>query len=126
MTIKKLMLGSLVVATLGALALPAAARTNVDLYVTLGPPPPVYYEPVPAPRVGWVWVVGYWDWRHSRHQWVVGHWVRSRPGYAYYAPRWYEHDGRWYVAQGGWRAHDADGDGVPNRYDRAPYDPYRR
>ncbi len=107
MTIRKLVLGSLAVAALGALALPASARTNVDLYVNLGPPPPAYYEAVPAPRAGWVWLPGYWDWRYQRHHWVGGHWVRSRPGYVYYAPRWYARDGRWYVAAGGWRPHYA-------------------
>ena len=125
MPIKKLVLGSLVAAALGAMALPAAARSNVDFYVNIGPPP-AYYEAVPVARPGWAWVPGYWEWRHHRHVWMPGHWVRARPGYAYYAPRWYESDGRWYLQRGGWRYRDADGDGVPNRWDRAPYDPYRR
>jgi len=122
----KLILASLLAATtLSGVALPAAARTNVDLYVNLGPPPAAYYEPVPAPRVGYTWVPGYWDARGYRHAWVTGHWVRARPGYVYYAPRWYERDGRWHVAQGGWRYRDNDGDGIPNAYDRAPNNPYR-
>ena len=124
MTIRKLILGSLVAAAVGGLALPAAARSNVDVYVNVGAPPPAYYEVVPAPRAGWVWVPGYWDWRGHRHHWIAGHWVRARHGYAYHVPHWYERDGRWYIARGGWR--DSDGDGVPNRYDRSPYNPYRR
>ena len=123
MTIKKLILGSLIAATLGSFALPAAARTNVYLSFA---PPPVYYEPVPPPRVGWVWAPGYWDWRGYRHYWVAGHWVRSRAGYVYYAPRWYDSGGRWRLYRGGWRAYDADGDGVPNYADRYPNNPYRR
>jgi hypothetical protein len=52
--------------------------------------------------------------------------VRERHGY-YYAPtRWVERDGRHYYYGGGWRRGDRDGDGVPNRYDRAPDNPYRR
>jgi hypothetical protein len=102
MAIKKRMVGSLVAAALGAMALPAAARTNVDLVVNFGPPP-VYYETVPAPRVGWVWVPGYWDWRYGGHHWVRGHWIRHRPGYVYYAPRWREDGGRWYYERGYWR-----------------------
>jgi hypothetical protein len=125
MTMKKLFLGSLVAVALGSVTLPAAARTNVDLYVNVGPPPAPLYEVVPAPRYGFVWVPGYWDWRGHRHVWVAGHYVRSRPGYVYHTPRYYESGGRWYVAQGGWRARDADGDGVPNGYDRAPNNPYR-
>ena len=119
---RKLILGSIAAAALAS-ALPAAARTNVDFSVSVAPPP-AYVEAVPAPRVGFVWVPGYWDWRHSRHHWVAGHWVRNRPGY-YYAPaRWYHRDGRYYQRSAGWR--DADLDGVPNRYDRAPGNPYYR
>ena len=115
---RKLIIGSLV-ATLGAVALPAAARTNVDFFVNIAPPP-VYREMGPAPRAGYVWAPGYWDWRYGRYHWVGGSWSPYRHGY-YYAPvRWrYRDDG--YYRGGGWR--DADGDGVPNRYDRAPYNP---
>ena len=75
-------------------------------------PPPARYEVVPAPRVGFVWVPGYWDWRTNRHYWVRGHYVRERPGYYYHSA--------------GWRHGDRDGDGVPNAYDRAPNNPYLR
>jgi hypothetical protein len=81
MLMRKLLIGSLVAAAMSA-ALPAAARTNVEFYVNVAPPP-VPYEVVPAPRVGLVWVPGYWDWRHSRYHWVAGHYVRHRPGYHY-------------------------------------------
>jgi hypothetical protein len=116
---RKLILGSLVAAALGSFALPAAARTNVDFFVNIGPPP-VYHEVVPAYRPGFVWVPGFWDWRYGRYYWVGGHYVRHRPGYYYEPVRWYYRGGRYYRA-GGWR--DSDRDGVPNRYDRAPYNP---
>lgn len=116
---RKLILGSLAAAALGSAAIPAAARTNVDFFVNIGPPP-VYHEVVPAPRHGFVWVPGYWDWRHGRDYWVGGHWIRHRPGYYYDPVRWHDYRGRYYRS-GGWR--DSDGDGVPNRYDRAPYNP---
>ena len=119
---KKLIVGSLVVAALGAVAFPAAARTHVDFVVNVAPPP-VYREVVPLPRPGFVWVPGYWDWRGHRHHWVRGYWVRERPGY-YYAPaRWVAYGDRYYFTRPAWRGRDADGDGVPNRFDRAPYDP---
>lgn len=119
----KLMIGSLVAATLAGLSLPAAARTNVDFYVSVAPPvAPVEY--VPAPRAGYVWVPGYWDWRANRYHWVGGHYVRHRPGH-YYAPaRWVHRNGRYYYSAAGWR--DSDRDGVPNRYDSAPRNPYWR
>jgi|SRR5688500_2137949 len=125
MTIRKLILGSFVAAALGSAVMPAAARTNVDLYVNFAPPP-AYYEPVPVARVGWVWVPGYWGWQNHAYHWVPGHYVRARPGYVYHAPSWYSHGGRYYYAHGGWRSHDVDRDGVPNRYDRFPHNPYRR
>lgn len=122
---KKLILGSLVAATLGSVSIPAAARTNVDVYLNFGPPP-VRYELAPAPRVGFVWVPGYWDWRHGRHFWVGGHWVRNRPGY-YYAPaRWVDYGGRWQYVRPAWYRGDRDRDGIPDRYDLYPNNPYRR
>ena len=57
MTMRKLIVGSLVAAALGSVAIPAAARTNVDFYVNFGPPPiapamsaiPVGFSPSTAP-----------------------------------------------------------------------------
>ena len=119
---KKLMTGSLVAAALLAAAPAALARSSVDFYVGFAPPP-LRVEYVPAPRVGFVWVPGYWDWRRGRYDWVGGHWVRARHGYYYEPVRWVHRHGRYY-RHGGWR--DRDRDGVPNRFDRAPNNPYRR
>jgi hypothetical protein len=119
---RKLIIGSLIAGTLAGFALPAAARTNVDFHVNIAPPvAPVEF--VPAPRVGYVWVPGYWDWRFNRYHWVAGHYVRHRPGYYYQPARWVHRHGRYYYRPAAWR--DADRDGVPNRYDRAPGNPYR-
>jgi hypothetical protein len=125
MRTQKLFLAGLVAATLGSIAIPAAARTNVDLYLNVGPPP-LRYEVVPAPRYGYVWAPGYWHWTGHRHLWVAGHWVRHRPGYYYEPARWVDYDGRWRYRSPYWRPWDRDGDGVPNRYDRAPDNPYIR
>ncbi len=122
---KLIVIGSLAAATLGAAALPAAARTNVDLIVDVAPPAPLF-EPVVVPRAGFVWVPGYWDWRHGRHYWVRGHYMRHRPGYYYEPARWVDYGGRWHYTRPLWRPGDRDGDGVPNRFDRYPDNPYRR
>ena len=124
---KKLMTGSLVAAALLAAAPPALARSSVDFYVGFAPPP-LRVEYVPAPRVGFVWVPGYWDWRGNRHVWVKGHWEKARPGYRYREPRWEQRDGRWYLERGRWDRNrwedrrgprgDRDRDGIPNRVDR--------
>lgn len=119
---RKLIIGGLIAAALGSVSVPATARTSVDFYLNVGPPA-VPYEVVPAPRAGWIWVPGYWDWRYNRHFWVGGHWLRHRPGF-YYAPAsWVENGGRYYYHAPGWRPRDRDGDGVPDRYDRAPDNP---
>jgi hypothetical protein len=122
---RKLIVGSLIAAALGTASIPAAARTEVDFFVNV-PPPALRYEPVPAPRAGWVWVPGFWDWRQGRHFWVRGHYVRHRPGYYYEPARWVDEGGRYSYHRPGWRPGDRDGDGVPNRYDRYPDNPYRR
>ena len=123
MLTRKLLLASLATLAIGA-ALPASARTSVDFYVNVAPPAPVV-EYAPAPRPGFVWVPGFWEWRRHRHVWVGGHWERVRPGY-YYAPaRWVQHGDRWAYSGGGWRR-DSDHDGVPDRYDARPHNPYVR
>jgi hypothetical protein len=114
--LKKILVGSLLAASLGAASAPALSQ----VYVQVAPPPP-RTEVVPAPRRGYVWVPGYWDWRGKRHVWVNGTWVRERRGYHYAAPRWHERNGRWVLERGRWDrgGHgDRDRDGVPNRVDR--------
>lgn len=85
-------------------AAPAMARVDVGVNIGVpiyGAPAPVYVQPQPVyvqpPPV----------------------YVQPRPVYVhprpYYGDRYYRH--RHY--------HDRDHDGVPNRYDRRPYDPYR-
>ena len=91
--------------------------------VQFNAPPPVRYEAVPAPRRGYVWAPGYWEPRGHRHVWRAGHWVQNRPGYVYRQPAWVQHGNRWDYRASRW---DRDGDGVPNRHDRNPHNPYRR
>lgn len=94
------------------------------------PPPPRAYAH-PRARRGQVWVDGHWEWRGNRHRWVEGYWVKARPGYAYRQPQWVERNGRWHFEDGRWYTargkgmRDRDRDGVPNRYDDRPNNPYR-
>lgn len=108
---------------IGSTALPPLALAQVDVNIIIGnPPPPVRWEAVPPPRMGYVWAPGYWGWDGYRHVWVGGNWVRERPGYVYVAPRWVDYGGRWRYEGARWNRHgprgDLDRDGVPNRYDR--------
>ena len=129
---RKILLAALATASVGVLPLPAAA--DVGFYVDVAPPAP-RYEVVPAPRAGYVWVPGFWDWRGNHHVWARGHWERERSGYHWHPNRWEQREGRWALEKGRWDREryvenhgggDRDHDGVPNRYDRAPDNPYRQ
>ena len=114
--------GAAAVLSFGTMTLPAAAQAQSIINVQYGPPPPARVEVVPGPRRGRIWSPGHYEWRGHRHVWVRVVWLRARPGYAYRAPEWRENNGRWEYRRGAW---DRDGDGVPNRVDRAPNDPTR-
>lgn len=87
------------------LAAASTAHARSDVFLSIGvqvpfgyvQPAPVYVQPQPV--------------------YVQPHPIYVQPQPVYYgAPR---HHGR----RGHWRDHDRDG--VPNRYDRAPHNPYR-
>ena len=118
--IRKILLAAMVAASFGSVATPVSAEIVVRIA-----PPPLRSEVTPQPRRGYVWVGGHWDWRNRQHQWVRGTWIRERRGHHYNQPTWMERDGRWYMERGSWRRGDRDGDGVPNRQDRAPNNPNR-
>jgi len=120
--IRKLLLAAFVAGSIGSLATPASAAS----FVRVAPPPP-REEVAPAHRPGRVWVAGHWEWQNRHHVWVAGSWIRARRGYEYTQPNWVERDGRWHMERGNWKRTpaDRDGDGVPNRQDRAPNNPNR-
>src|SRR6185503_19365206 len=115
---KKLLVSAMIAAGgLGYVATPLpSVAASIDVQVYTAPPAP-RYEPVPAPRQGYLWSPGYWAWEGNHHVWTPGHWERARPGYAYSSPRWVQRDGRWHYQPSRW---DRDGDGIPNSQDRTP------
>jgi WXXGXW repeat (2 copies) len=104
----------------GAFTVPAQAQ--VSIRIGSAPPPP-RVEVVPAPRRGYVWTAGHWEWQNRRHQWVTGSWMRERRGQHFVEPVWTENNGRWEYRRGSWARGDRDGDGVPNSMDRRPNNP---
>jgi hypothetical protein len=65
-------------------------------------PPPVRVVEVPAPRMGYVWAPGYWNWNGREHVWVEGRWIGERRGQHGVPEDWVEHNGNWRLAQGHW------------------------
>jgi len=65
-------------------------------------PPEVVVEAVPAPRVGFIWIGGYWGWAGRRHVWIPGRWANERPGYIWTQSRWERHGQGWHFEQGRW------------------------
>ena len=120
MFMKKVLVSALFAAgMIGAVATPLSSVAAVEIQLNFGPPAN-RYEAVPAPRRGYVWAPGHWQWNAKRHRhfWTAGYWERSRPGYAFQRPQWVERDGRWHYQARRW---DSDGDGIPNRRDPTPY-----
>ena len=148
----KTLLGAAMAAAL--MGFGAAAQAQYTAIVSVAPPAP-RAEVVPAPRTGWVWAPGHYEWRGNEYAWVEGHWMRERVGYEYREPRWVQRgDGSWILVGNNWeerraerearreaRMHpdadfdrdgianrhdrDIDGDGVRNRRDAYPYNPRR-
>ena len=87
-----------------ALALPLAVVACVRQdnaageVVVASAPPPLQQEVIDVqPGPDYVWVGGYWTWRHDHHEWVRGQWKRPPHGrHQWVAPRW-EHNTRGYV-----------------------------
>jgi YXWGXW repeat-containing protein len=123
---KKVVVSALIAAgTVATLAVPlpsSAQAVQAEIYV-LQPPPPPRVEVVPAPRSGYVWVPGHYQYRTDNYVWAEGSWEPARPGYVFRAPAWVEREGRWVYQPPRW---DRDGDGVPNRRDNFPNNPNYR
>ena len=148
----KTLLGAALAAAL--MGFGAAAQAQYTAIVSVAPPAP-RHEVIPAPRAGWVWAPGHYEWRGGEYAWVEGHWMRERVGYEYREPRWVQRgDGSWVLVGNNWERRmaerearrearnnpygdydgdgianrydrDIDGDGVPNRRDAFPYNPRR-
>jgi len=146
---RKLVMSAMVASAIMVSATAKPVFADTEIYFNVAPPA-ARYERVPAPRAGYVWAPGYWDYRGNQHRWRAGHWVKSRPGYVYYAPTWQQSNGRYYLQKERWvessrvargpggygdrdrdgipnkNDRDRDGDGVQNRYDNAPDNPRYR
>ncbi len=77
----------------------SSARTFVDIDIA---PPAPREEVVPAPRAGFVWAPGFWDYDGHQHVWRAGHWEHERHGHHWVADSWAQRDGHWHHERGHW------------------------
>lgn len=133
---------TLAVAALAAGGFVAQAQAATSIYVNIAPPAPVY-ETVPVAPPGRIWVPGHYEWNGYSYVWMRGYWVAKRPGYDWRPAQWVQVGPRWMYQPGGWTVvarggpgrhghghayghrRDSDRDGVPDRYDSRPHNPYR-
>lgn len=66
------------------------------------PPSPVA-ETTPAPRKGFVFVKGNYEWRDGDYEWVPGHWEREQRGKAWRDGAWAQVSGKWTWTPGSWQ-----------------------
>lgn len=82
----------------------AAGAAQAQVYVRIGPPPPVVERRPIAPGPRHVWVDGYYRWDGGRYVWAPGYWVRPpRPHARWVAGRWVHRHGGWLWMEGHWR-----------------------
>ncbi|HEX3846819.1 MAG TPA: hypothetical protein VHV81_05515 [Steroidobacteraceae bacterium] len=96
---KALLLGVVIAA--GGAAVPGIASAGVAIDIDVAPPP-VRVETVPAPRVGFVWAPGFWEWRGGAHVWVPGRYIHERRGYHWVADSWAQRGRHWHHEPGHW------------------------
>lgn len=105
-SVRKTVLGAVAASVLALAALPAAADSFAFSFNT-GDVRQAYSD-------------GYWDHSHNWHKWRnhrERRAFRDQYGNIYVAEPSYRYRDR------GWR--DSDGDGIPDRVDRRPHNPYR-
>lgn len=114
----KTVLGAVLAASLMGFGAAAQAQQFV---VQIAPPAP-QYEVAPAPRQGYVWDAGHYEWRGNQYVWVPGRWISARDGEQWQERRWVQRgNGEWVMVGGNWERRgpmgDRDRDGVPNYAD---------
>ncbi|HEX3891819.1 MAG TPA: hypothetical protein VHW46_04535 [Terracidiphilus sp.] len=95
---KKIALAALLAFTL----LPAAS--NAQVYVRVGPPPPVHEHYGRPPHAGWVYQPGYHAWDGHRYAWHGGVWAEPPRPHAVWVPHhWVHRHGGYVLVEGHWR-----------------------
>jgi len=82
----------------------SAGAAYAQVYVRVGPPPPVVERPIPAPGRGYAWIAGYHRWDGHRYIWAPGRWVVPPRPRAEWVPGHWDSRPRGYIwVPGRWR-----------------------
>lgn len=82
----------------------SAGAAHAQVYVRVGPPPPVVERRVPAPGSNYVWIDGYHRWDGHRYIWTSGRWVVPPRPRAVWVPGHWDSRPRGYLwVPGRWR-----------------------
>ena len=101
MTLRNLLLTSVFGLVIGTSTACAGQRY---LATVIAPPPPRYGAVGYAPRPGYLWCDGYWDWRGRAWVWLPGYWAKPpRPHSAWVPGYWRPHRGGHAFVRGYWR-----------------------
>lgn len=130
-TIQKIIYGGFAACALASASMPAFSYTvwpDVDFewYANVGKPVAgtYYTEVMPAPRPGYIWSPGHYEWTGSRQVWMPGVWVKDD-----YDRQWKAYafnNGRTTYASGPLELRDRDGNVIPTNPEAYPIDSTRR
>jgi hypothetical protein len=70
--------------------------------VTDTAPPPDRVEHAPAPRDGYVWGAGHWEWNGRSYVWISGTWLVERRAAHWVVDRWEQVGAKWHYIAGHW------------------------
>ena len=90
---------------LGALALPAAVYADkVEIEINAAPPPPVKVEVAPpAPRAGFIYEPGHYNWDGQKYTWQDSRFIPERQGLVYEPSTLEKRGDVWIYKEGGWQ-----------------------
>jgi hypothetical protein len=85
----------------GALLSATIASAEADV-VSDTPPPAARVEHPPAPRDGYAWAPGHWEWNGRFFSWTSGTWIPERRRSRWVADRWEQNGNQWHYIRGHW------------------------
>jgi hypothetical protein len=92
---------SAILVSAGAWLMGAPAHAATEIVSSVAPPPE-RVEHAPAPRDGYVWNQGHWEWSGHSYAWVAGTWIVARPKAHWVADHWNQVGDQWHYLAGHW------------------------